>query len=165
MRNRQGQEGYTLVELIVVISIIAILSTVMVMTTSILRESNPRNAANLLCQRMDKVRLNTMSKDTKQYLYLYKIDQSIYTKISSEADHSLALLDKDSGTKIAKDIVVTYQDTLYREIELNDSNYIRIFFTKSAGTFGSDVEYIQFSNHNKLVRITCIIETGRYLIE
>jgi len=161
-------KGFSLIEMIITIAILAIVTTGSLAISSRIKFADTMKAAKSVDYAMDKLRLETMSKDTKQYLYLYIIDNAIYMKVSSEAISSAAGLDSNSGKKIANQMRVSYKITsvpVVPEETLTDTNYISISFERSTGAFYSNYEYIKFVYSNSTAILNCIQETGRHWVE
>ncbi|WP_066711988.1 prepilin-type N-terminal cleavage/methylation domain-containing protein [Clostridium sp. Marseille-P299] len=165
MNKSRKENGFTLIEIIIVISIIAILSSGILYLVSTFRYGDPFKSANLLNHTMEKVRIETMSKDEKQYLYIYNMNGITYFKISTNNDYSRAELNEGTGTKLGRGIEITYKKTDELEKKLRDTEHISLFFMKSSGAFGSDFEYIKFIGSSKEVILYCVKETGRHYIE
>lgn len=165
MNKSRKENGFTLIEIIIVISILAILSSGFLYVMSSIRYADPLKAASLLNHTMEKVRIETMSKNERQYLYIYNIDGVTYYKISTNADYSIAALNASTGTKLGKGIDISFKRSGGLENKLVDKDHICLYFTKSSGTFGSDFEYIKFVSISKKATLYCVKETGRRYIE
>lgn len=158
-------KGFSLVEMIVTISILAIITSGSVMAYYRMSYVDTMKAAKTVSSVMDKLRIETMSKEIKPYLYLYNIDDTIYIKVSKESNSGLAGLDASSGEKVGKRIAVYVKEPSIAERVLGDGEYISISFVRSLGTFYSNYETITFVYHSKKAAIICVQETGRHWVE
>lgn len=157
--------GISLIEIIVVVVIIAILSTGGMVVISRMRYTDTLKVANEIDLTMSKVRLETMSKDGKQYIYLYNIDDTIYMKLSQETDRVLAALDVTSGKKLSVNTALYYKSLSGDEVKLEHNQYITISFKRSSGAFDTNLEYIKLNNTGSTHTIYCVKETGKHWVE
>ena len=164
MTKSRNEKGFTLIELIIVISILAIISSGIFYLVTTISYMDPFKAATILNHTMEKVRIESMSKTEKSYLYIYNKDDVIYFKVSSNHDASMAGLDVESGTKLGKGIDVYYKEVDGVETKLEDDKTFCLYFEKSSGAFASDIEYIKCTSRGKQATLFCIKETGRRVI-
>jgi prepilin-type N-terminal cleavage/methylation domain-containing protein len=160
-----NNKGFTLIELIVVMSVLVVLTTGGVTINNRLRYTDTLRAAKDIDMAMNKVRVETMSKGVKQYLYLYLVEDAIYMKISPKADATQAGLDEDSGQRLLKHTNITYKISGISEQKLLHNQSIGISFERSSGAFDADYEYIKLNNAGNTSIIHCIKETGRHWVE
>ncbi len=154
--------GISLLELIMAISILAILAAGTLGLYSRFGGADTDKAAKMIDTVMEKVRMETMCRSRKQYLYLYGIGNSVYYKNSPEADPLAAVLNSSSGRKLANSITISYKITAGMEETLDSGEYICISFERSSGVFNQNYEYIEMNGPNDTAAITCIPETGRH---
>ncbi len=76
-----GQNGITLVEIIIVIAIIGILASTSVMMIGHLHYANTQKVVRTLDASLDALQVRTMSKAGSSYLYIYKLDNGYYTRV------------------------------------------------------------------------------------
>ncbi|HKL80552.1 MAG TPA: prepilin-type N-terminal cleavage/methylation domain-containing protein [Mobilitalea sp.] len=162
---KNNNKGVTLIEVIIVISILAILSAGTINTLHRLSYSNTSKAANTISSIMSKLKMETMSKIQKNYLYLYDISGSVYLKVSSESVPLAAELNIATGTKVMKRGILMYKLYGRNEIELEEGTPICISYERSSGRFDGDYEYIKLSNSSNETVIYCVKETGRHWID
>ena len=74
-RKLLGQNGITLVEIIIVIAIIGILASTSVMMIGHLHYANTQKVVRTLDASLDALQVRTMSKAGSSYLYIYKLDR------------------------------------------------------------------------------------------
>ena len=120
-RKLLGQNGITLVEIIIVIAIIGILASTSVMMIGHLHYANTQKVVRTLDSSLDALQVRTMSKAGSSYLYIYKLDNGYYTRVLSD---NLGSFDDtkltSDGTKlcnntikIRKDIKIAYKKTAF----------------------------------------------------
>ena len=176
MKNKKkfinvSNNGFTLIEVIIVIAIISIISTGAILTVSHIGYMNTEKTAKIINMEMETVRMATMTKSESYYLYLYKIDGTLYMKTSTESMGNNAGLNESSGKKLAVNCSVAYQlfedeDTEPTgELSLSDGAFLQISFIRSSGAFSSGYKYIKITNGNHSSKIDSIKETGRHLVE
>ncbi|NLZ82066.1 MAG: prepilin-type N-terminal cleavage/methylation domain-containing protein [Clostridiales bacterium] len=160
-----NNKGYTLIELIITLGILAIITTGAVMLTSRITYADTTKAAKIVDSTMDKLRLETMTKSTKRYLHIYHYDDSIYIKISIYDTASMAGLDSASGNKIGRKMDIYYK--VYDGVEelLGSGDSIVIGFARSSGAFSSNYETIRFQYGGSSSTIYCTKETGRHYVD
>ncbi len=172
MKNRHklqirhlGNRGVSLVEMIIVIAIIILASSVTISLIGQLSFARTQKAAKTINITLDKLRMETMSKGISYKMYLYLAEGDLYMKILKDSD--TIILTKDNGEKLSADCQVNYKREGIAEevLEEGESNYIAISFSKSSGAFTSDYEWISISNtkHNSILQF--VKETGKHWIE
>lgn len=161
---KSNNKGISLIEIILVVAMLAILSTGSITIYKSLGYANTTKAVKLIDDGMSKIRIHTMSRTDKQYLYLYNIGGTVYMKISSEVNPVLADLNATTGIKFAKNISFRYKDAT-GEHSLTSGSNICIYFKRVTGAFDSDIQYIKLSSGNNASQITCVKETGKHWIE
>ena len=169
---KKNNKGVSLVELLVVIAILAILSTGAFVTINRIGYANTMKAAKSIDSTMSKLRLETMTKEPKTYLYIYNKDDIIYMKASNQEIDTAADLNIATGKKVAQNTVLSYKLVSEEDpIILEDDENICISFKKSSGAFDAfedDLkyyEYIELKNTSKTASIICIQETGGHWVE
>lgn len=169
---KKDQRGFSMVELIVVIAIVGILMGASVSLIGHIRAANIQKAVETVSDMLDRQRINTMTKQGTQYLYIYRLDDGYYMKVvSDKLDAYDEGLLGSGGTKICSDsIAITMQkgsgsiETMQRK-----SQVIRIVFKKSGSLNmdsgnGTTYDHIIFTGSG-----TCTIElfaaTGKHAIQ
>lgn len=172
MKNRHkynkrhlGNKGISLVEVIIVIAIIAIASSVTISLVGQMGFARTQKAAKTINITLDKLRMETMSKGISYHLYLYLVEGDLYMNIQKESD--TVSLTKDNGEKLSADCKINYkrQGAEAKELEEGESSYIDISFSKSSGAFTSDYEWISISNTKHRSFLQFVKETGKHWIE
>lgn len=160
-----NNKGFTLIELIITLGILMIIATSAGIIISRISFADTIKATKSVASTMDKLRLETMTKAEKRYLYLYTYNDSLYMKISKEPTPSLVGLDSDSAEKIGGKISVFYSENGGVEEVLGSGESILIEFVRSSGAFVSDYDSIRFEYGGKSSTLYFTKETGRYYIE
>lgn len=165
MKNRlhEKNKGFTLIEIIIVLGIIAVLTTLTFSLIGYLNFQNTKKATKTIHITLDKVRMETISKGISYKTYLYLVENDLYMKIQKN-DEEISLT-KDSGEKLSSNCKVTYKregDLDYKE--LDEISYICLYFSKGSGSFLSDYEWISISNGRKSSTIQFVKETGKHMI-
>lgn len=172
MKNRHtlisrhlGNKGVSLIEMIIVIAIIALASSVTISLVGQFGYTRTQKAAKTLNTTMDKLRMETMSKGISYKLFIYFAEGDLYMKILKESD-SISLT-KDNGEKLSVDCQVKYQKegSIEEELEEGTGKYLAISFSKGSGAFTSDYEWISISNSKHKSVLQFVKETGKHWIE
>lgn len=164
---RKDHRGMSLIELVVVITILASLSVGAIGIYNSLGYANTKKAAGQLNNLLSRARIDTMSKKDKTYTYLYQIDGRIYSLQSNEGDLTIdpvGGLDVTGGMPFSRNISLSYVDDLGVIQKLEDGQWIIISFLKSSGAFQSYYSKIIFTSRNEMTAINCIKETGRHWV-
>ena len=162
---KDDNRGISLVEILAVISILAILASGGISLYGQLGYADTKRAANRVNSAMEEVRMESMSRDRKPYLYLYQIDGTYYLKRSTEANQAAAELEAASGTLISEKISLSFRITPSQDVTLDPGMALRISFDRSSGRFDQELERIQIRSANAVTEITCVPETGRHWAE
>jgi prepilin-type N-terminal cleavage/methylation domain-containing protein len=158
----RGNKGYTLIELIIALGIVAIITTGALLLLNQITMADTKKAAKSVDVVLDKLRLDTMAKSSKSYLHIYYYDNGVYIKVSSEEDSILADLDSDSGKKIGRKMSIYYTENGGTEKLLESGESIVISFNRSSGAFSSNYSSIKFTYSGRSSVLQCIKETGRH---
>lgn len=160
-----GNKGVSLAEMIIVIAIIALASSVTISLVGQLGFAKTQKAAKTINITMDKLRMETMSKGFSYKLYLYLAEGDLYMKILKDGD--TVTLTKDNGEKLIVDCQVRFKSEGIAEevLEEGDGKYIAISFSKSSGAFTSNYEWISIINVKHKSVLQFVKETGKHWIE
>lgn len=161
-------KGFSLIEMIIVLAILTIVSTGAIIGIRSIGYANTVNAAKRVDSVMDKVRLETMTRDAKQYLYLYNRDGVLYMRTDTTEITDPVSLTEATGTRLAHRVTLAYKKPGDGdETVLGNGGYLCITFLRSSGAFSldSDYEYLKFTGSGKEAVIRCYMETGRHYVE
>ena len=162
---RNDNRGISLVEILAVISILIILVSGGISIHRQLGDADTKEIVQRINAAMAEVRMETMYKARKQYLFLYTIEGAVYMKKSTEASAATATLDAASGHKLSDRITLSYRITPFSETDLVPGAVLCISFERGSGIFDSGVEFLKVSSADHASVITCIRETGRHWVD
>lgn len=172
--TRDNNKGFSMVELIITVAIMAILTGTFVSAAGYLKYANAKSGAKKINAELSALRIDTMSKKNTPYLYIYTIDNSTYLKVVTGADADKATiggtpnLDKNT-TKIGNpQIKVSYTKDGSSYEDLGGSNkVIMIKMDKSSGAFTSDFQGIKVASADGKTSyvIKLVKTTGKHYIE
>ena len=168
MRLKDDQKGFSLVEMIIVIAIIAIVASAALGLQGYVKLANSEKAAKTLEGALGKQQARAMSKAEKSYLYIYELDGTYYMCISSEdrSQRDTAVMSAGSGTAIGRgmEIYSVAEDGSRTKIE--GETIIKISY-KRDGTFdGITGEYQSILLQGSFPKeIKLIKDTGRYIVK
>ena len=161
MKNKH--KGFSMIELIIAIAIIGIFTGLGSISFGYIRAGNVRSATKTVDSNLSRLRLDTMSKASKPYMYLYKLgnDYYMYCTNSTSVDTSVA-----NGTKIANDSIMIKVDG----VPLSSANSpCKIGFQKGSGAFLSGTpQKISFSDSDgqgTIYDLIIVNETGKHYIK
>lgn len=124
MKRRNG--GYTLVELIVVITILAVLSSMAVLSFSVVSSTGARRCASEIDGKISECKINCMSRADAKYLRLYMQDGKVHGEYVEGEKHRDDLL---SG----KQVKVVYSFDNAEPVEITETENLYISFDRSSG--------------------------------
>lgn len=128
-------KGYTLIEMIIVIAIMAILAGLSAVTIGLINKAKAQDAVTTFNSQLSSIWLKTKAIGTTQ--------KSMYAVIqeSSDNDYVLKLYDSTGGTAVEKNSVLLKKWSKYVTITYNeeDANQIQAGYGNSSAGF-----YIQF---------------------
>ena len=162
-------KGFSMIELIIVIAIIGIMTAMATLGFGYIQSGNVRAAANSIVADLSQMKYDAMSKQDKQFMYIYKVGGKYYSYCSaSEVTNPSSVLTASNGTSLCNsNCKITYDGG----IELAPGNYITIAYKKSGGlssksSFTRDISDITVSKADgsgKYV-ITIYKETGKHTL-
>lgn len=165
---RDNNWGMSFIEVIIVLIIIAILSTGSIAIYKSLGYANTKKAAKHINDSLSIARIDTISRRGIQYLYIYQIDGRLYSKLSTEEglrDGVNGELTGAEGIEFSHNITLKYKTDTGISHELGDNENICISFVKASGAFTSYYSEIILESGNNTSIITCIKETGRHWVD
>lgn len=167
----EKKNGFSLVELIAVIAIMGILSTVAVLSINAGKYANVERCSENIELRLGELRQQVMSSKQDMYLIIYQTsDDDYYAAISNSYSNVLGDVDgiKIGGPTI--NIIGTDNLGSSHNVEYDSvnpcNNRIGISFNKSTGSFslvdGISYKNITISRGSTTYVITLVKETGKY---
>ncbi len=164
----KNQAGYSLVEMILVIAIIAILAGSSVAVLGYLRYANLTKVSNSINDAINKLQVQSAAKTEKEYLYIYEANGYLYfATFASESAHEEGSLTASAGTKLCNSaIAVSFTDADGNSHEVSGDTYICIAYNKSY-TFATatNARVITVSSMLGSKTITLVMDTGKHVLE
>lgn len=163
----KNNRGFSFVEIIVVIAILAVISTGVIFAINNVGRAKSTECAKKIDAELKSVRLDNMSKDSSYYLVIYKDGGAgdYYMKVSTDPTGDLAA---DKGNKIgSSDISISYT-TASSTVDINGVNKLVISYDKGTGKFkfpGDDISSVSISGSGKQYKITFSKETGKHTLK
>ncbi len=146
MKRRSDTRGFSLVELIIAMGVMAVLSVAIFGGVSYINSGKTKKASNTLNSKLTYIQTETMTKKGNMYLYVYKTPKGIYMltmngEIAGGANGFLSrteldtyLASNDGGVKLC-DSKVTIQGKGSSSLTLTETNMLKIGYSKSTGAF------------------------------
>lgn len=153
-------KGFSLLEIIITLTIAAVLMTGFVSIMSYIRLANTRKCVEELDTLMEKVKLRTMSSAQKPYLYLYKETDGYYVVVSTSA---VFTSDLKKNASLLAGSSTTMAVTANGTAEAIQSP-VCISFSRGSGAFESPYNEIVVGGR-KTTKIIMIKSTGKHYIE
>ena len=163
--------GFSMVEVIIVIAIIAVMGSVLTMSVSVLSKKNVNKCAKEMVSVLERTRVLTLGKAQGDIKCTFKYDAA------SNSYHALIFRGGStvSDTEIGSDsitITLTYadgtQDVLTNLVGNPDDslNGVSFVYNRSSGAFSSmGCKKIDVSGSGKTIHITPIELTGKILVD
>jgi prepilin-type N-terminal cleavage/methylation domain-containing protein len=131
--KKNRQKGFSMIEMIIVIAIMGIFTALATIGFGYLKSGNVKAAAKTIDSNLTKLKLDTMSKDKKPYMCIYKVGSDTYMLCTT--DTSLKL-NASNGQKIGNGNV----EIVANGEKLSGSKKIYVAFTKGSGSFAENFE-------------------------
>lgn len=135
-RHKMAPEGFSLVELIIVIAIMAIMTGGVALTINMLRSADSKKLANELNSGLTTLRSENMAKDKQSYMHLYWFDDKYYLEMSDQPEPSR----DGSGTEIGSGSVsVTFKGENDISMTPGSTQALSFSMKKKNGAFVEEV--------------------------
>lgn len=163
-----NNKGFSMIELIITIAIMAILTGSFVSAAGYLKYANAKAGAKKINTELSELRIDSMSKMKTPYMYLYNIDGNTYMKVvtgdnADSASISSGVLDKNT-TKIGNSQVkISCDGTVIAE-----NKSVQIYMNKSTGAFAAAAPgeiKVESIDKKTSYTIKLVKNTGRHYIE
>ena len=175
--REKNNKGFTMIEIILVIAILALLSGVTVGVVSYIRYGNSEKCVAEIDATLDKLQLEAMSKEVTPYMYLYGTDKGYYMILSDSKDLNRVELEAQGGTRLANNALSVLITGMKMEVggvtimeagtkDLKELGFVRLGFKKSTGAFleGSYCESIAVTGKG-ITTIYLVEGTGKHYVE
>lgn len=174
---RKDNKGFSLIELLVAIAIMAIVTGIATLSYNVVRKADVKKSAQVLDSMLTSVRTNNLSQASKSYLYIYldSSDECFYYKISNTLTTNPGGLSDEAVYLCADSITLKckFSDSTSRTVQTG--NTVAFTFDKSTGAlimyynattpYSSTLTGIEFSRGSKTSKITIASETGKHFID
>ena len=154
---KKNNEGFSLIELIIVIAIMAILSTFAFYGLHYLSMADAKGCAQDINSSVSNVKSLTMSKTKDVYMLLYRYDDNYYVKLST--NKSMTVDDKECKKVGSSDSFHIVCDGT--ELKNGDSRLIEI--TRRDGSFVTCPKRIQVNGGGEY-SVWLIKNTGKHFV-
>lgn len=173
LHKRNG--GFSLVELVIVIAIMAVLIGTVVLSVSMVFSANAKTCSASIQRAIADCKVTTMGK-AGAYLVIYReSDGQLYSRlhVMEQKEGEVAGTYEDTPSdpeKLGgKRVSLTYTDASgvdRGEVPVGEANGIRIEFDRSSGSFKTDCpKTIDVQGGNRHYRMTFITLTGKLKVE
>lgn len=165
--ERDNNKGFSMVELIITVAIMAILTGSLVSAAGYLKYANAKAGAKEVNTKLSELRIDSMSKMNTPYMYLYNIGGATYMKVVSGKDADKAtisngILDTNT-TKIGNSQIEVFCDST----KITDGNSVQISMDKSTGAFLScpnEIKVASIDGRNSYI-VKLVKSTGRHYMD
>lgn len=155
--------GYSLIELVIVIAIIALIISTVFYSVIMVFGANAKNCANNIQRAIADCKVTTMGK-AEAYLKLYRdsTDQNVYTQMYIKGSGDSAPVPSEPQKVGSNRVYVEYTPKTGTETELTAGREIIIRFNRANGGFSGDIyTMIRVQAGNKNYEITLTELTGK----
>lgn len=160
-----NNNGYSLIELIIVLAIIAIIMCTVFYSIILIFSANARSCANNIQRAIGDCKVTTMGKSSA-YMTLYRnAEGNLYTQM--HVMNSSGVYEDSEAQKVGtQKVTVKYRAQGASETELLSGDEIEIWFDRSTGGFADNAvhtfyEYIRVQGGSKNYKITMTELTGK----
>lgn len=139
MNLKNNHKGFSLIEMIVVVGIIGIIGGISITLLSHVRHANNEKVVQSIVMSLSKQQAQTMSKQTKPFLYIYELSGEYFVCLSTTEISSFdnSVLTKNAGTSLGSGYSIYNVNAAgTAESLVTGSNFIKIAY-KRDGSFDS----------------------------
>ena len=169
LHNRN--KGFSIVELIIVVAIIAALTTTAMLSISMIFSANAKTCANTIQRAVADCKVTTMGKSAAWLVIYREADGELYGQVHTmeqkqgEAAGTYEEIVHEPEKLGGKRVSITYTDdagTDMGELPVGESNGIRIEFDRSSGSFkDGTIKSIDVTGGGRHYQLTLIKLTGK----
>ncbi len=130
----EKNQGFSLVEIIIVLAIMMIFTVGAVGMTQYINYGNSKRCVREIEDGLNRVRMDSMSKDFAPILYLYRKDGKYYMEASTQ--NTLIVDELTNSKQIANGNIHIYKGNSADEMQ--DGDIIKLGYEKRSGAFRND---------------------------
>lgn len=131
--KKNRQKGFSMIEMIIVIAIMGIFTALATIGFGYLKSGNVKAAAKNIDSNLTKLKLDTMSKDKKPYMCIYKVGSDTYMLCTTD---TTITPNASNGQKIGNGNV----EIVANGEKLSGSKKIYVAFKKGSGAFTEEFD-------------------------
>lgn len=169
MKLKDDHKGFSLVELIVVMGIVAILSSLAFNMVGYLKHANTEKTIQTISMALSKQQASSMSKVNRPYLYIYQVSD-VYYIMSSTTNYSTfntTAMTASNGTDIGSGFTIKAESSL-GTLDITGTNFIKVCYKRDGsfdmGTGGTNCSSILVVSPRITNRIKLIQVSGKHLM-
>ena len=172
IQDRKKQPGFSLVELIIVIAIMALMASGVAVSIGLLRSSDTKKLANEINSSLTTLRSDNMAKSELSYMHIYHYNDDYYIQMSKDPTPS----EDGSGKNIGSGSVsVRFKGESNISLGSGLTSTLTFCINKKDGSFQpkvnntelkptSEIEISSINTSTKY-RIVLVRDTGRHYME
>lgn len=171
IQDRRKQPGFSLMELIIVIAIMALMASGIAISIGLLRSSDTKKLASEINSSLTTLRSDNMAKSELSYLHIYYYEDAYYIQMSKDPTP----LEDGSGRNIGSGSVsVNFKGKSDIPLGSGLTSTLTFCINKKDGSFMEKVNSTELkttseieikSNTSTKYRIVLVRDTGRHYME
>lgn len=171
IRDKRKQPGFSLMELIIVIAIMALMASGIGISIGLLRSSDAKKLAGEINSSLTKLRSENMAKSELSYMHIYYYEDNYYIQMSKDPTP----LEDGSGRMIGSGSVsVSFKGKSDIPLGTGLTGTLSFCINKKDGSFVGKVNNTELettseievsSNTSTKYRIVLVRDTGRHYME
>ena len=163
MRFQEDQRGFSLVEMVVTIAIIAIVAGLSINLIGHIGAANSEKVVQAISSSMSKVQVNAMKKapEEKPYLYIYSVGDTYYMITSTESSFNTATMGTN-GTELGSGVKI-YKGGIGAGNLVSSTNPIQISYMKD-GSFITGVTDCFYIKGKTTYKVKLNQKTGKHFV-
>ena len=167
---KNNNKGYTLIEIIIVIAILAVVTSAATVSFRLIYNTRVTTSARTVQSIAKTARLNNMTKQKLKYIHLLKKDGLNYMYIDENLTTDMTKGDQQLGST---DMAIVYGPSDGTMIGLANNKAITIYFDRSGRCFTynmsgaplPDIDTLEFTNGTRTSTINISRITGKVSME
>ena len=163
MRLQSDQRGFSLVELIITVGIVAIVAGLSINLISHIGAANSEKVVQAVDIAMSKVQVNAMKKapSEKPYLYIYTVGDTYYYIVSTETSFNDETMGTN-GVELGSGVKI-YKSSMTAVNQVSSVNPIKISYMKD-GSFIEDIPDCFYIKGKTTYKVKMNKNTGKHFV-